>query len=393
MIAAAAAGGRGGGAGAEGSPSSSCILSNWTARKIPSPHAAQQQPANPVPDMTLSVSNRGSFATSSETIGDSPSPPRGSSRPLDSEAADGQAGPKRRRSLASSEPPATDGGPAPVAVTFDLGTLEWKQYQGTCSVPKGCSLASALGVLIPQNDGDDSHVEAASNWGEQLLDSGGSGAEDSIDTRSELCDVEKTVTAAVQILHAMALMDHDADWDWAQNLPRGQQWCVGGSVLATYEARDKYGCAQSIVLVTCRETAGASSSSAGSQANLVTTTCERHCVIRLEDVMVDGQWWQTLQLKKCTWACCERSRPFASPPEIPWETRADPENGSCYSCAQQSSLDEREDQTSPLVAEDATHSAVSGDSAEDATAAAATRAMQHSRNSPPVRPSMPPKNC
>lgn len=373
------------GAWAVASSPSLGALSSWMVRRNPS--ASQKRGA----DMTLCASNRGSFGKHLEKIGDSPSPPRGSSRPLDSQAADGRAKPKRRRSIPSSEPPEIEGG---LSVTFDLGTLEWKQHQGTCSVPKGCSLASALGVLIPQNDDDDdSHVEAASNWGEQLLDSGGSGAEDSIDTRSELCDVEKTVTAAVQILHAMALMERDADWEWAQNLPQGQQWCVGGSILATYEARDRHGCAQSLVLVTCRELVSASSSSSrvGSQASLVTKTCERHCVVQLEDVMVDGQWWQTLQLKKCTWACCARSRPFASPPEIPWGAGDDAENGSCHSCAQQESLEEREDQASPLAPAGIMRSPSSSDSDEDlpsGTAAAAT----HTAHRPPVRPSMPPKN-
>jgi hypothetical protein len=54
-------------------------------------------------------------------------------------------------------------------------------------------------------------------------------------------------------------------------------------------------------------------------------------------------WWQTLQLRKCGWAtCCERRRPFAAPPEIPW---------GAPRCMQQAPLSRTEDSLSPVPAD------------------------------------------
>ena len=66
--------------------------------------------------------------------------------------ADKAGATKRRRSLPSTARFEIDRGSAPLAVAFDLGTLEWKQHRsskgkaGTQPVPKGCTLAAALAM-------------------------------------------------------------------------------------------------------------------------------------------------------------------------------------------------------------------------------------------------------
>jgi hypothetical protein len=348
---------------ATGPPS---VLSSWTARKITSPSTAPRKPrAYLVADMALSGSD---LCTNLEETSDLRTPVN---QPRLDKVADGRAGAKRCKRVELERAPAA------VTVAFDLGSLEWKQHQdsrgGSPPVPKGCSLAAALEVLIAQK-GSTTSMEAANTWvDEQLLASGG------IRTRSELCDVESAVTAAVRVLQGMALIEaRHTHWEWAQHLPPDQQWCVGGSVLATYEARIGYGCAQSLVLVTCRRGTATASHVASAPG-----TCEGHCVVRLDDVMVGGQWWQTLQLKKCSWACCARSRPFASPPEIPWRAG----QGIC-SCAQQKSFDAMEDQT-PAVGEPS--GCTPGALATTHTEQTVGRTLQLSWNSPPVQPAMPPK--
>ena len=448
----------------------SMVLSSWTAREIPSPGISPaNSPGAGVPE-SLSLSSSGdaakrgaaaaelgnakpstkakraSFGRNLHKMSNILTPLHGADATSD---ADKAGATKRRRSLPSTARFEIDRGSAPLAVAFDLGTLEWKQHRsskgkaGTQPVPKGCTLAAALAELIQQKHSTEA-ADAAAKWGEQLLASATTGHADSIHPGTELSDVEKSVTAALEILQSMKLVggvaaaarsqQHDSDagseWEWATCLPQGQQWCVGGSVLATYKARNEDGCAQSLVLVTCRSAAGSGTDGEeeGVPGNVAmrnprTRTCERHCVVRLDDVLVDGQWWQTLQLKKCTWAqCCERSAPYASPPEIPWAVASDLGSGTCHTCVQQQELTKAEDKKTAVQAQGtalnatavaqseaeaeakasaraAGSAAASSSSAAAATAAARGSAKQQmagfsfertTRDAAPVRPAMPP---
>ena len=266
------------------------------------------------------------------------------------EAAAAAAGNRKRR---RDDPPLEarhggDRGTAPLTVELDLATLKWGHHRSSTSkhsggaVPGGCTLAAAVSIMSTKRPPQQEHrrsndAAVATVWGRSLLASAAEGSADFIHPGTEMAEVEACVTSALEIIRCISSGSGNPEWDWVR-LPQGQDWCVGGSVDATYTARDAEGCAQSLCLVSC------SSHARGGARNVAVacSTCERHCVIKLDEVMVAGQWWQTLQLRKCGWAnCCERRRPFASPPEIPWRAP----------CGQQAALSHTEDSVSRVPAD------------------------------------------
>ena len=87
------------------------------------------------------------------------------------------------------------------------------------------------------------------------------------------------------------------------------EFCVGGSILATYAGRDTQDCSDSMVMVLCPS---AQFLSKKHKAD----SCHRHCNIELDNAMVFQTMCTKLELKKCVaMECCYGRRPFYSPAE------------------------------------------------------------------------------
>ena len=151
----------------------------------------------------------------------------------------------------------------------------------------------------------------------------------------EFRDVEALVLSRLSELKAAR---------WAK-LPSGQQWCVGGSIAASYRSRlpTASGLAK-LHFRFCPTTQAPCGRSlwTGKHPAKLGNTCESHSTILLTDVRVVGTHWQTLEMSKCCWLrvsarftfqlnlgqgfidtaravqCCYGRKPYASPPEMPW---------------------------------------------------------------------------
>ena len=89
------------------------------------------------------------------------------------------------------------------------------------------------------------------------------------------------------------------------------EWCVGGSIRATYLRRDVNDESDEIHMVLCKREEWS-----GNGINKVGNTCKSCCGgIWIDRVTIDGRMHDRLKLVKCAWIkCCYGRRPYACPP-------------------------------------------------------------------------------
>ena len=106
------------------------------------------------------------------------------------------------------------------------------------------------------------------------------------------------------------------------------EWCVGGSIRATYLRRDVNGESDEIHMVLCNR-----SEWSGNGSQKVGNTCKSCCEgISIDRVTLGGRLHERLKLIKCTWIkCCYGRRPYACPPTLHFDPN----------CQQQKQLEQK----------------------------------------------------
>ena len=122
------------------------------------------------------------------------------------------------------------------------------------------------------------------------------------------------------------------------------EFCLGGSIAATYASRDQHGNSNEIVMVLCPQRDFVDQSRKGD-------TCRRHCQLELQGVAVLGSMQKRLTLSKCTSnGCCFTRRPFCCPPLIPSQCRTTVDRpAAMVTAAQKKDPGEAPDALQPLA--------------------------------------------
>jgi hypothetical protein len=125
-----------------------------------------------------------------------------------------------------------------------------------------------------------------------------------ISKSTEFSDIETIVTALYRYLRVqMPLVSTPAS-------ETRSEFCLGGSIAATYANRDQNGGSNEIVMVLCPSCDFVKGQSKKGD------TCTPHCQLELKDVAVLGSIQEQLTLTKCR-LCCYSRQPFCCPPLIP----------------------------------------------------------------------------
>lgn len=138
---------------------------------------------------------------------------------------------------------------------------------------------------------------------------------------------------------------------WTQILSSPYEWCVGASLQATYDGRDKNGHSTSMFMRLCpkadwtgnsRGKVGNACKACSDGVRCVGTPTAPHrlrCIecervadnlrcrgspCRLSMTTVRGNYHNSIVLRKCTWLkCCYGRRPFGAPPQVEWNARCE----------------------------------------------------------------------
>ena len=153
-------------------------------------------------------------------------------------------------------------------------------------------------------------------------------------------------------------------------------WCVGASLQATFDSRNRNGDSSEMHMVLCPK-----SDWTGNGRGKIGNTCKACCDgVRAKTAQISGHMYSDVELKKCTWLkCCYGRRPYGGTDSLPWSMR----------CEQQKKLlssEERSKLSADLAADNCDSKSVSTGGAKRPVTASSSNSKTGSAAKPRKRP-------
>lgn len=150
-------------------------------------------------------------------------------------------------------------------------------------------------------------------------------------------------------------------WTPMESAPHA--WCVGASLQATFDSRNRNGDSSEMHMVLCPKTDWT-----GNGRGKIGNTCKTCCDgVKTKMTQIGGNMRSEVELKKCTWLkCCYGRRPFGGTDYLPWSMR----------CEQQKKLlsaEERSKLSADLAADSGDNNSNAGAKRPPAVASASSK--------------------